>query len=318
MGELNVAVIGGGGIGKVHLARWENVSGAHIAAVCDVDAAAATQAAAKYGAEAHTDWREIVDRQGLDVVDICTPPNQHAEIALKALERGLHVLCEKPLARTPEEARPIVEKAYESGRVLMTAFCHRFHPPILFAKDMIENDDLGRIVMFRNRFSGHFVGVEGKWFSDAEVAGGGSLLDTAVHSIDLFRYLVGEVASAAGRVATFNPNVRVEDSAAIVLQADNGAIGVIESSWSTPGGTNVVELYGTAGACFVDYDTNQVKYKTADMPVWETRTIEGPDRFQREIDHFSDAVRGLQHLMVTGHDGLRANEIIAEVYASAK
>jgi UDP-N-acetyl-2-amino-2-deoxyglucuronate dehydrogenase len=139
-----------------------------------------------------------------------------------------------------------------------------------------------------------------------------------VHSIDLFRYLVGEVASATGRIGSFNPNVTVEDSAAIVLQADNGALGVIESSWSTPGGTNVVELYGTAGACFVDYDTNTIRYKTADMPVWETRTIEGPDRFQREIDHFSDAVRGLQHLMVTGHDGLRANEIIAEIYASAR
>lgn len=318
MGELNVAVVGCGGIGNVHLKRWENVSGALIAAVCDVDAALATQTATKYGAEAHTDWRELIERQGLHVVDICTPPNQHAEIATRALDRGLHVLCEKPLARTPDEARPIVEKAYEHGRVLMTAFCHRFHPPIIFAKEMIENDDLGKIVMFRNRFSGHLVGVENKWFSDPDVAGGGSLLDTAVHSIDLFRYLVGEVATATGRINTVNPAVRVEDSAAVVLQSDNGALGVIESSWSTPGGSNVVELYGTAGACIVDYDNNTVRYKTADMPVWETRTIEGPDRFQREIDHFSDAVRGLQHLIVTGHDGLRACEIVAEIYASAK
>lgn len=318
MAELKVAVIGCGGMGKVHLARWANVSGAQMVAVCDADAAAATQAATTYGSEAHTDWRELVDRHGLDVVDICTPPNQHAEIALRALGNNINVLCEKPLARTPDEARQMVEKAYESGRVLMTALCHRFHPPILFAKEMIENDDLGKIIMFRNRFSGHLVGVENKWFSDPDIAGGGSLLDTAVHSIDLFRYLVGEVASATGRIGRFNPNVRVEDSSAVVLQADNGALGVIESSWSTPGGSNVVELYGTAGACIVDYDTNQVRYKTADMPVWETKTIEGPDRFQREIDHFSDAVRGLQHLMVTGHDGLRANEIIAEIYASAR
>ncbi len=314
MAELNVAVIGCGGIGGVHLARWGDVSGVRIAAVCDLDAATATRVASEFDAEAHTDWRALVEIQGLDVVDICTPPNEHAAIALHALDHGKHVLCEKPLARTPDEARAMVERAEARGKLLMTAFCHRFHPPILFARELIDNDDLGRIVMFRNRFSGLFVGVEDRWFADPEIAGGGSLLDTAIHSIDLFRYLVGEVKSVTGRVATYNPKVRVEDSTAIVLEAENGALGVIESSWSTPGGRNVVELYGTAGACFVDYDTGQVRYQTAEMQVWETREVTGPDRFQREIGHFADAVRGIQALSVTGRDGLRANEIVAEVY----
>jgi len=313
--ELQVAVIGCGGIGGVHLARWAKVSGAKIAAVCDVDAATATRAATEYSAEGHTNWRALLDGYGLDIVDICTPPNLHAPLALQALDHGLHVLCEKPLARTPEEARAMVERAEARERLLMTAFCHRFHPPILFAKELIDNDDLGRIIMFRNRFSGYFVGIENRWFSDPEVAGGGSLLDTAVHSVDLFRYLVGEVQTATGKTAAFNPELRVEDSGICLLQAENGALGVIESSWATPGGRNVVELYGTAGACVVDYDTGKTHYKTADMPVWETREIEGPDRFQREILHFCDAVRGLQPLMVTGRDGLRAVEIIAEIYA---
>ena len=100
MAELNVGVVGCGGIGKVHLARWENVSGARIAAVCDMDAAAATQAATKVGAEAHTDWREMVDRQGLDV-RIVTPPDPAAP--LKLLEAGRADLAItyaiKPLSR---------------------------------------------------------------------------------------------------------------------------------------------------------------------------------------------------------------------------
>ena len=314
MGDLNVAVIGCGGIGGAHLTRWANVSGARIAAVCDVDAGAAMRAATEFGSEAHTDWRDLLAGGGLDAADICTPPNRHAEIVLFALGHGLHVLCEKPLARTADEARPLVRRAEEKNRLLMTAFCHRFHPPILFAKELIDNDDLGRVVMFRNRFSGLFAGVEERWFSDPEISGGGSLLDTAIHSIDLFRYLVGEIKSVSGGVAIFNPKVRVDDSAVIALKAENGAIGVIESSWSTPGGRNVVEIYGTAGACFVDYDTNEVRYKTAEMSVWETREMFGPDRFQREISHFADAVRGLHPLLVTGHDGLRANEIVDEVY----
>jgi predicted dehydrogenase len=317
MPELNVAVVGCGNMGATHLARWSELSGARVAAVCDTDATVATKAAAQVGAEAHTDWRALAGSPEIDVVDICTPPNLHAGIAIAALDGGKHVLCEKPLARTSTEARAMVAAAERSGRKLMTAFCHRFHPPILFAKELIDNDDLGRVVMFRSRFSGAILGLETQWFSDREAAGGGALLDTAIHSIDLFRYLVEEVGSATGRLTTINPKLKVEDSAAVVLQGENGALGLADASWSTPGGRNVVEIYGTAGACIVDYDTNQVRFKTADMAVWDTREIEGPDRFQREILHFADAVRGLQPLMADGHDGLRAIEIVEQVYASA-
>ncbi len=313
MAELNVAVIGCGGMGGVHLARWAEVSGARIAAVCDVNAQQAQRVAAEFGAEAHTDWRSLLDGRGIDVCDICTPPNEHLPIALQALDNGIHVLSEKPLARNSREAQQMVDRAEQRGKLLMTAFCHRFHPPILFAKELIDNDDLGRVVMFRNRFSGHLPGVEDRWFSDPEISGGGALLDTAVHSIDLFRYLVGEVDTANGLTERVNPKMRVEDSAVAALRAENGALGVIECSWFTPGGRNVVEIYGTAGACFVDYDNNQVRYQTADMSVWETREIEGPDRFQREIGHFADAVRGNQQLAVTGRDGLRANQVIEQI-----
>lgn len=318
MSELKIAVIGCGGMGAVHLNRWASVSGARVVAVCDADAALAYRVATEFGTEAHTDWKALIEDGGLDVVDICTPPNLHEAVAVAASEAGANVLCEKPLARTPEEARRMVAAAQERGKLLMVAFCHRFHPPLAFARELIENDDLGKVLMFRNRFSGQFAGVENRWFSDPDVAGGGALLDTAVHSIDLFRYLVGEAKQVHGWIATYNPNLRVEDSAIVTLVAETGSLGVIEASWATPGGRNVVELYGTAGACIVDYDTNRIHYKTADMAAWETKELEGPDRFQREIWHFADAVRGLQPLLVTGEDGLRANEIIQAIYDKAR
>jgi predicted dehydrogenase len=315
MSELQVAVIGCGAMGSVHAARWAEVSGAHIAAICDEDTGAAMLASSKYGAEAHTDWRSLVGSREIDIVDICTPPNLHAEVALRAIDHRKHVLCETPLARNAAEARTIVEKAEEARVRLMTAFCHRFHPPVLFAKDLIENDDLGRIIMFRSRFSGLSLAADDSWISDKEVAGGGAMFDLAVHSIDLFRYLAGEVASATGKLATYNPKLKVEDSAALVLKSETGTLGVVEASWATPGGRNVIELYGTAGACFVDYDSHTVRYKTADMAVWETRETSGPDGYQREILHFADAVRGLQPLECTGFDGLRANEIVDDIYS---
>jgi predicted dehydrogenase len=187
---------------------------------------------------------------------------------------------------------------------------------VLFARELIQNDDLGRMIMFRSRFSGRFANIDEHWFSQPEVSGGGVLMDTAVHSIDLFRCLVGEVRSAAGKITRINPKLAVEDSAVLALESESGAIGVVESSWSTPGGTNVLELYGTAGACIVDYDTGSVRYMTAEMSVWETREVAGPDRFEREIGHFADAVRGIQDLEVNGEDGVKASEIVAAVYAS--
>ena len=310
---LNVAVIGCAGIGGVHLARWSNVSGAHIAAVCDTDSGIAHRTAAEFGTEAHSDWRSLLDGSGFDVVDICLPTNEHHPAALLALRNGSNVLCQVPLAINPRLAREMVEAAESTGKLLMPAFSYRFHPPVIFARELVQNDDLGRIVMFRSRFSGRLAEVETQWISDPEISGGGVLMDTAVHSIDLFRCLTGEVKSASGRTATVNPKLAVEDTAAIVLHGETGAIGTVECSWSTPGGSNALELYGTAGACIVDFDTERVRYRTAEMSVWETREIEGPDRYDRLIAHFADAVRGIQPLDVSGIDGLRANEIVAEV-----
>jgi predicted dehydrogenase len=321
MAEVRVAVIGCGGMGGIHLSRWAEISGASIAAVCDRDPVTALRAATEFSAEAHTDWRDLLEGGGIHAVDICTPPDSHSAIASAALQNGLHVLCAMPLSRTLDEARALRTAAEENALLLMPGFCHRFHPPILFAQDMIENDDLGRIVMFRCRFSSLFAGVEDRWISDPTVTGGGVLRDNGLHAIDLFRCLVGEVKAARGRVSAFHPTLQsrgVEDSVAAVLEAENGALGVVECSWATVGGRNVVELYGTAGACFVDYDLGTVRFRTADMAVWETREIGGADRFHREISHFADAVRRLQEPVMTIHDALRAQEIATEIYQDAR
>jgi predicted dehydrogenase len=206
-----------------------------------------------------------------------------------------------------------VEAAEGSGTLLMTAFCHRFHPPVVAVRALIDNGTLGRILMFRNRFGTRFAGVEDRWFSDRETAGGGTLMDTAIHSVDLFRHLVGEVKSATGAVHSFNPAIRqVEDSGAMLLTAEDGAIGVIEASWMTPWSANVVELYGERGAAVIDYNTGETRFSgPAEIDFTD---IDG-DRFVEELRHFAAAVRGETPLRVTGHDGLRAVEIIHEAYA---
>ncbi|MCX6361217.1 MAG: Gfo/Idh/MocA family oxidoreductase [Armatimonadetes bacterium] len=315
MPDPNVLLVGCGGIGGVHLERWSKCPGAKVLAVCDTDAAAAQKAADQVGAAAFTDLAEALKTPGLNVADICTPPVGHSEAALAAIGAGLHVLCEKPLARTPHEAQQIYHAAAAAQRLLMTAFCHRFEPGIVYAKRLLEEGKLGSLVMIRNRFSGLFTGVEDRWFSKKAIAGGGTLLDTAIHSIDIYRFLAGEVVSVSGRVTTHIPGIDVEDTAIVLLQAESGALGVIEASWATPGGRNIVEIYGTAGACFVDYNDGSVTVHDASTGATETVEPGAGDRFQSEVNHFAECVRTGAPPAVTGHDGLRAVEIAAEVYA---
>jgi predicted dehydrogenase len=314
MADLRVGLVGCGGIGGVHARSWAKVEGAQIAAACDADLGRAESV----GGAAYSSYKAMLDEAELDAVDICTPPNLHLEVAAAALERGLPVLCEKPLARNPQEAREMVAASVASGALLMTAFCHRFHPPVEFVRGLIERGELGRILMSRNRFGGLLAGMEKKWFSNAEIAGGGALMDTAVHSVDLFRYLVGEVETATAAVNTFHPEIRgLEDSGAMLLRAENGAVGVIEASWVTPWSANVIEIYGEKGAAVIDYDTGQTRYRLAGAPEWATAETPGEDRFAAELRHFAGVIRGEEQPRMTGTDGLRAIEIIHEAYGNA-
>lgn len=319
MPPLRIALVGAGGIGRTHLNAWKSVPGVEIVAVVDTDTARAQATAGELGARAFDSVGSMLDKVRPDAVDICTPPVAHRAPAEAALAAGVHVLCEKPLADTPGDARVIVDAAESAGKLLMTAFCHRFHPPVARLKQLIDEGRLGRIGMFRNRFAGPFAGIEDVWFSKPEISGGGCLMDTSVHSVDCFRYLVGEVVRAEGAGLTLNPKLApgVEDTAAMMLVAESGAIGIIESSWTLQGGVNVVEIYGTEGVAYIHYwDGFTSRYKTKDMAGFEPLPEDG-DRFVGELSHFAAAATGQCPLGVTGHDGLRAVEIIYEAYASA-
>jgi predicted dehydrogenase len=158
-----------------------------------------------------------------------------------------------------------------------------------------------------------------RWFSRKEIAGGGVMLDTAIHSIDLFRFLVGEVSFVQGLMRHTNHAIsEVEDTAVALLATADCRMGVIEASWSLEGGYNVVEVYGTQGVAIVHYwDGMPSRYRSRTHKEWQPIDETGPDRFLSEIRHFVDACLGRARLQVTGQDGLRAVEIVYETYHAA-
>ncbi|HLV81671.1 MAG TPA: Gfo/Idh/MocA family oxidoreductase, partial [Chthonomonadaceae bacterium] len=230
--------------------------------------------------------------------------------AQAALQAGAHVICETPFTGDALQAEALVRLAAERERLLMPAFCHRFHPPTRFVRELVQDDDIGLPTLFRCLFSDYRAAALG---TDAPSAAPiGALMETALHGVDLFRAFCGEVTFLAGKTLRAHPDSPVEDTVALALQSDR-ALGTVEAVWNTPGGRNVVEIYGTAGACVLDYDTGTLRAFTADQPVWRQHEEGGPDCYERELAHFADAARGLQPLEVTGEDGARAVTLCAEV-----
>ena len=206
---LRVAVIGYSFMGRIHTQAWLTAgrffdlgTRVEVAAVCGRDATAAAEFAERFGIpRVFTDWRDVVADPGIDLVDICTPGDTHAEIAIAALDAGTHVLCEKPLAMNAAEAKEMCRAAKERGKILQVALQTRFGGPARFVKSFIDNGNMGHIYYarakaLRRRGVPHW-GV----FIDKEKQGGGPLIDIGVHILDLTLFFMGypKPISATGK-----------------------------------------------------------------------------------------------------------------------
>jgi predicted dehydrogenase len=314
-----VGVIGLGGIGRTHIASWK-ANGVTPVAFADAVTQAIEVAVAEHGGEGFSSGLDLIGSGSVDIVSICTPPASHRELAIAAAKAGIAVLCEKPLARSLEDAKAVAEAVETSGTLFSVGFCHRFEPAIERLKAMIDAGDLGEIMTFRNRFGGLMANAHETWFSDPEISGGGALADTSIHSIDLFRHLVGEPVQVQAMTSTreteHGPALAVEDTGVITLRTNEGAIGVIESSWRTPPGEWTVTVYGTKGTAIVDYGDETFRVIRADGTV-ETVEVESGSRFDHEVAHFLACWQGEAELRVTVRDGLEANRVLDAAYKSA-
>lgn len=320
MSTLRIGIIGCGGIGKTHLNAWI-AAGYTPVALCDTTPGAAQALVGETGAQAYEDVATFLADAQLDIVSICTPPSTHCALAVQALTAKVHVLVEKPMAPTVAECNTMIAAADRANRLLSVGLCHRFQPHIQVMQQSIEEGLIGTPMMFRNRFAGVLPSVETRWFSDPALAGGGVIMDTCVHSVDLFRFLFGDVrrvqASATTRATDLGPALRVEDTAILTLTSLDGVIGVIEASWRTPPGEWSVSVYGTSGTLTMDYNTNILTHQRADG-VSTTLPVVDADRFTAEVSHFAACVRGEAALRVTGVDGRQATAILCAAMADAK
>ena len=312
---MKAGLIGCGLIARSHARAYAD-NQVTVAAVTDVNPEAASRLAGELGTAAcFPGYRELIDSGTVDMISICTPPAFHRDAAVYALQHTIPVLCEKPLAHSVPAAQAITRAAAGSRAVLMTAFRHRFLPAIRKMKDVLSGNVIGDPVLFRNTFCAPAFDMDRKWFSKKSVSGGGCLMDTSSHSVDLFRFLCGEVVSQQAVMHTRFKNTDVEDAGIIILKSENGTVGSIHAAWAAGAGEFLVDLIGTRGRLTYDYTRpEELVQQDPDHPDGHRVAVEGGDGFSAEVASFIAAAKGTGPLEAAGRDGLRAVEIIQACY----
>ncbi len=312
---------------------------ARLVVACDVDSARAESVAAKHHCAASSDWRATITRDDVDTIDVATPTKWHAEIAIAAAQNKKHLLVEKPLARNVDEARRMVETARASGVKLKTGFNHRYYLAVEAAKRALDAGEIGEL-MFVRSYIGHEGGPDflSKWMTNAEIAGGGTLLDNGIHILDLTRYFLGEIAEAEGLVTTARWDVSpLEDNAFAIFRSTEGKIASVMSSWTEWAGYRfMIEAYGANGFVRAAYPPMRATIgvnHTGGKPARKRHLLfpkfqiqerlysywfTSRTTFAREFEDFAKAIRNDKPVFSSGVDGLRANEMAQAVYESAR
>src|SRR3989344_1885024 len=197
--KVRIAIIGCGQMGRWHLNAYKQNSQVELAAFVDSDLSKAQKFAQEAGGKVYVSHQDMLKNEKLDGVSLCTVPNSHYAIGLDLLNAGVNVLCEKPLAVSVREAQAMTAKAKEKNKVLLAAFKFRFFEEVQKAKELLDKNSLGRILNFRLMFGG-YINMEGSWYADKKISGGGVIMDNGPHAFDLVRYLLGAIEKVTAEV----------------------------------------------------------------------------------------------------------------------
>ncbi len=317
--SLRAAVIGLGGISAAHLGGWAKAEGVDVIAGADVNEEAVKSAVDTHGLAGYTDWERMLDEEKPDLVSVCTPPFLHREMASAALERGIHVMCEKPMAGTIEDAEALADVAASADALLMIAFCHRFHGPAMKMKELLDSGILGVPLFFRGTFPG------GKDMSTNHrgvlaQAGGGALMDNGSHALDLYTYLMGPIANVSCRAGTRVQEIETDDVALVIFEGENGCYGEVLVGYAMPKGFDEWRVAGSEGVVeIVDYMAGPVRSWDAATDEWTEHECDTSlSRFDRQFAHFIECIASGQQPRSNAETALHTQRVVGAAYEAAE
>lgn len=298
MKKLGVAVVGTGFWGKNHSRVFKELEETELLAVCDIDAVRAKNVAKQFGVKPYTNMRKMLNRKDIEAVSICTWSTSLAKEALKALRAGKHVLVEKPMATNVKQAEKLLETAEKEELHLSVGFLMRFIPGIQQIKKAVEEKIIGELVCATaKRVS--------EW--PERIGDVGVVKDTAIHDIDVIRYLFGKEPIAVYAKTGNMKHKKFEDYAQIMLAFERGKSAFIESNWLTPYKTRTLVVTGSKAIMKLDYISQELTIEDAKETVQPRYAWKEP--LKLELQHFTKCVLKKEKPLITGVDGLKALQI---------
>ncbi len=335
MDQVGVGMIGSRFVAEIHAESFASIPNADIVAVASPTEEHVSDFASRHDIPKHfTDYRELLELREVDVVVLGLPNYLHCQACCDAAAADKHVICEKPLCTTMEEADEMIEACASAGVKLMYAEELCFAPKYVRAKQLVDSGALGDIYLLKQ--CEKHDGPHADWFWDVELSGGGVTLDMGCHGFEFFRWVLDkpEAVSVYADMATHvhADRTRGDDDAIIIVEFEGGARGIAEESWIKKGGMDDrAEIYGSEGVVFADLlrGNSLVTYSDVgyDYAVEKAATTRGWSftvyeeawnyGFPQEMQHFADCIINDEEPLETGEDGKKVMEIIFAAYESA-
>ena len=314
---LKWGVLGAGSVAQRRaMPAINKAEDAELYALLSRDVARAQRLATEHGAPTYyTTIDELLSDEALDAIYVSTPVYLHCEQVVEAAERGLHVLCDKPMAMNTEECQRMIDACEANGVHLQVCFLFRFHSCFQQIKNWVDEGRLGGIVQGRVPFLKPFPILPGAWRGNPNQGGGGCLMDLGAHGVDLLRYILGEVSQVSAFCNSVFCEYDVEETGMIMMRFENGAQGFVDTSFSAAGCDLVIEIYGTDGWVWV-YNDDGWKIKLSLNGEAQIIDSQYEDLYQYQFEHFARCVAEREQPIVTGLDGLRTNAILEAAYES--
>lgn len=325
---MKVGVIGGGGVSRFHFAGYA-AAGAQVVAVAEANPQTLEQVQSEWRVpRGYADFGALCADPEVEAVSVCLPNSLHHPATLAAARAGKHVLCEKPISLSLEQAQEMIDACKEAGVILQIGHHLRSNAAAEKARELITSGELGRVAFVRLRQAHDWGGGPVREsFRTLASSGGGTLLDNGSHMMDLARYFGGPVRELYARTATLGFEVEVEDTSVVSLEFESGALGSVENAWTATGWEEAFWVYGTRGA--LEY-TNRLQtptlrhiFRSSPGTDWNHQDVAvyqfaGLEAHTRNVVEFLQAVRGERPVICTGEDGLEAVRLILASYRSAR
>ncbi len=325
MKKINVAVIGLGVMGKNHARIYSEIDNIKLVAVCDINEDTAKEIAGKYNTKYYNNHKKLLEKEKIDAVSVCVPTKLHKRVAIDFIKNRIHILVEKPISATVEEAKEIIEESEKNNVKLMIGHIERFNPVIVELKKRVENNDLGKVFLVKSERFSPF---------PKRVVDVGVTIDLSVHDIDVMQHLLESKVKSVYSVNSQKIHSKHEDLMMSIIKFSDNTSGITSCNWITPKIVRELVLIGEKGMFKADYLKQELSFfknEFVDKYIdWERRNlniiegdaieikIEKKEPLRNELEAFISCIKKDEKPPVTGWDGLESLNVALKFLESAR